>query len=243
LISAISAARPKIADYPFTTLVPHLGVVRTADREFVVADIPGLIEGASEGRGLGHQFLRHVERARVLVVLLDLASVEGRTPADQERILVEELGRYEPALLERPRLAVGTKADVAPAGVPYEGLRISAVTHEGLDRFLGAVSRLVDEAREAEGEVESFVVHRPAEEGFSVRRDDGAFRVAGRLAERVVAMADLTNPEALAYVQDRFRRLGVDRALARAGARGGDTVRIAGIELEYAEPETQAFQP
>jgi len=243
LISAISAARPKIADYPFTTLVPNLGVVRTGDREFVVADIPGLIEGASEGRGLGHQFLRHVERARVLVVLLDLDSAEGRTPADQQRILLEELGRYEPALLERPRLVIGTKADVARGDVEFEGLRISAVTHEGLDRFLGAVSRLVDEAREAEGAVESFVVHRPEEEGFSVRRDDdGAFRVAGRLAERVVAMADLTNPEALAYVQDRFRRLGVDRALARAGARGGDTVRIAGIELEYAEPETQGFR-
>jgi GTP-binding protein len=237
----MSAARPKIADYPFTTLVPNLGVVRTADREFVVADIPGLIEGASEGRGLGHQFLRHVERARVLVVLLDLASVEGRTPADQERILLEELGRYEPSLLERPRLVVGTKADVAPAVAEFDGMRISAVTHDGLDRFLGAVSRLVDEARETEGEAESFVVHRPEEEGFSVRReDDGAFRVAGRLAERVVAMADLTNPEALAYVQDRFRRLGVDRALARAGARNGDTVRIAGIELEYSEPETQA---
>ncbi|HEY4409037.1 MAG TPA: GTPase ObgE [Acidimicrobiia bacterium] len=237
LISVISAAKPKIADYPFTTLVPNLGVVRTGDTEFVVADIPGLIEGASEGRGLGHQFLRHVERARVLVVLLDLASMEGRGPADQERILLEELGRHEPALLERPRLVVGTKADVASPDVGYEGLRISAVTRDGLGPFLGAVSRLVAEARESEGEVESFVVHRPAEEGFSVKRDDdGAFRVAGRLAERVVAMADLTNPEALAYVQDRFRRLGVDRALARAGARHGDTVRIAAIELEYHEP-------
>src|SRR5438067_1918166 len=238
LISVVSAAKPKIADYPFTTLVPNLGVVRRDDTEFVVADIPGLIEGASEGRGLGHQFLRHVERARVLVVLLDLASLEGRSPADQERILLEELGRHEPALLERPRLVVGTKADVASPDVAYEGLRISAVTRDGLGLWLGAVSRLVEEARSTEGEVESFVVHRPAEEGFSVRReDDGAFRVAGRLAERVVAMADLTNPEALAYVQDRFRRLGVDRALARAGARSGDTVRIAGIELEYSEPE------
>jgi GTP-binding protein len=233
LISAISAAKPKIADYPFTTLVPNLGVVRTGDSEFVVADIPGLIEGASEGRGLGHQFLRHVERARVLVVLLDMASMEGRSPADQERVLLEELGRYEPELLKRPRLIVGTKADVAGD----DGMRISAVTHAGLGPFLGAVIQLVEEARKTEGETESFVVHRPAEEGFSVRReDDGAFRVVGRLAERVVAMADMTNPEALAYVQDRFRRLGVDRALARAGARNGDTVRIAGIELEYHQP-------
>ncbi|MEW6475517.1 MAG: GTPase ObgE [Actinomycetota bacterium] len=237
LISAISAAKPKIADYPFTTLVPNLGVVRVGDSEFVVADIPGLIEGASEGRGLGHQFLRHVERARVLVVLLDLASMEGRSPADQERVLLEELGRYEPGLLERPRLVIGTKADVASPDVDFDGMRISAVTHEGLGPFLGAVSRLVEQARQIESEPESFVVHRPAEEGFSVRRDeDGAFRVVGRLAERVVAMADLTNPEALAYVQDRFRRLGVDRALARAGARHGDTVRVAEIELEYHDP-------
>jgi GTP-binding protein len=243
LISVISAAKPKIADYPFTTLVPNLGVVRTGDTEFVVADIPGLIEGASEGRGLGHQFLRHVERARVLVVLIDLASMEGRSPADQERVLLEELGRYEPALLERPRLVIGTKADVAPADVAFDGMRISAVTRQGLGPLVGAVSRLVEEARASEGEVESFVVHRPAEEGFSVRRDeDGTFRVAGRLAERVVAMADLTNPEALAYVQDRFRRLGVDRALARAGARHGDPVRIAGIELEYHEPAAAAAE-
>ncbi|MDQ1515384.1 MAG: GTPase [Actinomycetota bacterium] len=237
LISSISAAKPKIADYPFTTLVPNLGVVRNGDSEFVVADIPGLIEGASEGRGLGHQFLRHVERARVLVVLLDLASMEGHSPADQERVLLDELGRHEPALLERPRLVIGTKADVASDDVEFEGLRISAVTHEGLDRLLGATSQLVEEARATAGEVESFVVHRPAEEGFSVRRDeDGVFRVVGRIAERVVAMADLTNREAMAYVQDRFRRLGVDRALARAGVRHGETVRIAGIELEYHEP-------
>ena len=243
LISAISAAKPKIADYPFTTLIPNLGVVRTGDSEFVVADIPGLIEGASEGRGLGHQFLRHVERARVLVVLLDMASMEGRSPADQERVLLDELGRHEPALLQRPRLVIGTKLDVASDGVEFDGLRISAVTHEGLGPLLGAVTRLVEEARATEGEVESFVVHRPAEEGFTVRReDDGAFRVVGRLAERVVAMADLTNPEAMAYVQDRFRRLGVDRALLRAGARHGDTVRIAGIELDYHDPAVTAAE-
>src|SRR5439155_16736976 len=110
LISRISAAKPKIADYPFTTLQPHLGVVRVDDTEYVVADIPGLIEGASEGRGLGHQFLRHIERARALVVLVDLAAVDGRPAAEQERILLEELGRYRPDLLRRPRLTVGSKA-------------------------------------------------------------------------------------------------------------------------------------
>src|SRR5690349_14728265 len=112
LIAAVSAAKPKIADYPFTTLEPNLGVVRFRDHEYVLADIPGLIEGAAEGRGLGHEFLRHVERARVLVLLLDLAPVDERSPEDQARILLDELGRYRPDLLERPRLVVGSKADV-----------------------------------------------------------------------------------------------------------------------------------
>src|SRR5215510_10043206 len=121
LISVVSAAKPKVADYPFTTLEPHLGVVRFRDHEFVLADIPGLVEGAAEGRGLGHQFLRHVERARVLVILLDLANVEGRTPEEQEAVLLAELGQYEPELLERPRLVVASKADVA-VHEPGEGV-------------------------------------------------------------------------------------------------------------------------
>ena len=235
LISVISAAKPKIADYPFTTLVPNLGVVLLdGGADFVVADVPGLIEGASEGRGLGHRFLRHIERARVLVLLLDLASAEGRDPKDQERILLDELARYQPELLDRPRLVVGSKADVATND--FDGMTISAVTRQGLKPFLGTLARLVEEARAAEGEPESFVVHRPAEEGFAVRReDDGSWRVSGRVAERVVAMADLTNAEAAAYVAERLRRLGVERALARAGAKEGDTVRVGPVELEYAE--------
>jgi GTPase len=239
LISAVSAARPKIADYPFTTLEPHLGVVRFRDHEFVMADIPGLLEGAADGRGLGHRFLRHVERARVLVVLVDLARLDGEdpeaeNPAEQERVLLDELGRYRPELLDRPRLVVGSKADVEL--FPFDGPRISAVTHEGIDEFLGTVASMVDDARAAEPEPAPFVVLRPAEQGFTVvRDDDGAWRVTGRSAERVVAMADLTSDEAVAYVQDRFRRMGIERALARAGAREGDTVRIGAVELEYVE--------
>src|SRR4051812_21126849 len=128
LISAVSAARPKIADYPFTTLEPHLGVVRFQDHEFVLADIPGVVEGAAEGRGLGHRFLRHVERARALVLLLDLAPVDERSPDEQERILLAELERYRPELLERPRLVIGSKADVATAA--YDGLKVSAVARQ-----------------------------------------------------------------------------------------------------------------
>ncbi|MEI8001763.1 MAG: GTPase ObgE [Actinomycetes bacterium] len=238
LISSVSAAKPKIANYPFTTLEPHLGVVRFQDHEYVLADIPGLVEGAADGRGLGHRFLRHVERARVLVILLDLASVEGRSPAEQEAVLLDELGRYQPELLDRPRLVVGSKADVADPTVAaaFDGLRVSGVTRQGLDEFRGVLGTLVDEARAAEPLRDGFVVLRPEETGFSViRDDDGAYRVVGRSAERVVAMADLTNLEALQYVQDRFRRMGVERALQRAGASEGDVVRIGQVELEYVE--------
>ena len=148
LISTISAAKPKIADYPFTTLVPHLGVVRLDDEtEFVVADLPGLIEGASEGRGLGHQFLRHVERARVLVLLLDLSPLALHSPAEQERILLAELGDYEPELLERPRLVVGSRADLAEPDVAFSGLRIAAVTGEGLRVLVGQMADAVRAGR------------------------------------------------------------------------------------------------
>jgi len=233
-ISAVSAAKPKIANYPFTTLEPHLGVVRFQDHEFVLADIPGLIEGAADGKGLGHQFLRHIERARVLVVLLDLAPMDERAPEEQLRILLDELGRYEPDLLERPRLVVGAKGDVAQ--FDFDGPIVSAVTRSGLDPVLGRIGELVDTARAEEPDNESYVVHRPAEEGFEIGREsDGAYRVHGRAAERVVAMADLTNLDAIEYVHHRFRKMGVEKALSRAGAREGDIVRIAELEFEYVE--------
>ncbi len=236
LIAAVSAAKPKIADYPFTTLVPNLGVVRFRDHELVLADIPGLVEGAADGRGLGHQFLRHVERARVLVLLLDLASFEA-SPEEQERVLLTELGRYRPELLERPRLVVASKADVALHELARDDvLLVSGVTRQGLDVFLGRLGTLVDEARAEEPAPEPFVVLRPTDEGYSVERDDdGIWRVRGRSAERVVAMADLTNEDAMAYVQDRLRRMGVEKALARAGVREGELVRIGPVELEYVE--------
>ncbi len=185
LISVVSAAKPKIADYPFTTLEPHLGVVRWQDHEFVLADIPGLIEGAAEGRGLGHQFLRHIERARVLVILIDLAPVDGRSPAEQERVLLDELGRYRPELLERPRIVVGSKADVAAPDIAFDGMRIASVTRAGLDEFRGQLATLIEDAREAEGKNEPYVVFRPEEQGFSVLSEGPRqWRVQGRPAER-----------------------------------------------------------
>lgn len=242
LISAMSAARPRIADYPFTTLEPQLGVVRTDDgAEFVVADIPGLVEGASEGRGLGHQFLRHIERTRVLAIVLDLSPTALESPGRQLDILVDELGRYRPALLERPRLILGTKLDVAAVepddcGVPLD-LAVSGVTGAGLSTLVGRLATLVTAAREAEGDPGTWVVHRPTAEGVRIERvEAGLFRVVGRQAERAVALSDLTDPTALDEVWRRLRRLGVHRALVRAGAGSGDTVVIGDLEFDY-EPE------
>jgi GTP-binding protein len=239
LISRVSAAKPKIADYPFTTLEPNLGVVRMDDDfEMVLADIPGLIEGASEGKGLGHQFLRHVERARVLLVLLDLAAVDGTTPQEQLEVLLGELGAYQPELLDRPRVVVGSRADIAAPETlaAFEGLRVSSVTGDGIAQLLGALATAVRAARAAASTGEGFAIHRPAGEGVRVeRRHDGSFDVLGRPALRAVALSDLTNLEALDYARHRLKDLGVDRALTRAGARNGDVVRIGSFEFEYEE--------
>ena len=239
LISVISAAKPKIANYPFTTLEPNLGVVKIDDQtEFVVADIPGLIEGASDGKGLGDRFLRHVERARVLCLLLDLAPMDGISPADQEAVLLRELGNYQPDLLARPRLVVGTKADAVQLEelelLGYDGDVISAVTGQGVGDLVGKMASLVHEARQAVPEEEGVIVIRPEARGATVERNDaGEFVLVGRDVERVVALNDVTTPEALAYIDYRLDRLGVHRMLARAGAEEGDVVWIGDFSFEY----------
>jgi GTPase len=239
LISVVSAAKPKIANYPFTTLEPNLGVVRVdADTEFVMADIPGLIEGASEGRGLGHQFLRHVERARVLCLLVDLVGDDGVSPDEQIRILLHELGEYRPELLERPRVIVGTKADVVqPEDLVEMGWTypvISSVTGHGVRDLVGTLASLVHEARIAIEHQPGVVVLRPEARGAVVERiGDGEFRLVGRDVERVVALNDVTTPEALAYIDARLERLGVPRMLQRAGAKEGDVIWIGEFSFDY----------
>jgi GTP-binding protein len=243
LISRVSAARPKIADYPFTTLVPNLGVVRVGARsarpsdatEFVMADIPGLIEGAAEGRGLGHDFLRHVERARVLCVLLDLSEMAPRPPEEQLEVLLGELGRYQADLLTRPRVVVGSKGDVA--AYELDGTQsISAVTGEGLDKLVGTLAGLVTIARndEAEALEHEIVVHRPIPEEITVERDGpSSWTVHGRAARRAVRFQDLTDDQALAEIIHRLRELGVDRLLTRAGVHDGDVVTIGALSFEW----------
>jgi GTPase len=243
LISRVSAARPKIADYPFTTLTPNLGVVRVGARsgrpsdatEYVMADIPGLIEGAAEGRGLGHDFLRHVERARVLCVLLDLSEMAPHPPEEQLKILLEELGDYQANLLDRPRVVVGSKGDVA--AYELDGVEtISAVTGEGIDPLAAQLAGLVVIARrdEAEALEHEVVVHRPLPEEIKVERAgaDG-WRVTGRPAERAVRFSDLTDDQALAEIVHRLKKLGVDKLLTRAGIREGDVVTIGTLSFEW----------
>ncbi|HEY5112169.1 MAG TPA: GTPase ObgE [Acidimicrobiales bacterium] len=243
LISRVSAARPKIADYPFTTLVPNLGVVRVGARsakpsdatEFVMADIPGLIEGAAEGRGLGHDFLRHVERARVLCVLLDLSEMAPSPPEAQLAILLGELGDYQADLLERPRVVVGSKGDVA--AYELDGVQsISAVTGEGLDVLVGQLAGLVTQARHDEVEAleHEIVVHRPTPEEITVERvGQNGWIVEGRAARRAVRFQDLTDDQALAEIIHRLKELGVDRLLTRAGVHDGDVVTIGTLSFEW----------
>jgi GTPase len=244
LIAAMSAARPKIANYPFTTLIPNLGVVEAGDIQFVVADVPGLIPGASEGKGLGHDFLRHVERCSALVHVLDCATQEpGRDPITDLDTIEAELAAYSPELATRPTLVVLNKIDVPDGreladlvkpelerrGLPvYE---ISAASHEGLREFGFAMAALVQQARAIEPEPEpSRIVIRPAPVAgpeFTVQRTpDGAFTVHGAKVERWVRQTDFQNEEAVGYLADRLARLGVEDALAGAGAVPGDEIRI-----------------
>lgn len=252
LIAALSAARPKIADYPFTTLHPNLGVVQAGDSRYTVADVPGLIEGASEGKGLGLEFLRHVERCSALLHVLDCATLEpGRDPLSDLDVILAELAAYEvpegqKPLLERPQLVALNKVDVPEARdlaemvrpeIEARGFRvfeISAVAHQGLRPLSFALAELVDQHRaEVAAEIpRERVVIRPkgAREEFSIRVEGGTYgnvyRVLGEKPWRWVQQTDFQNEEAVGYLGDRLERLGVEDALFKAGAVPGATVMI-----------------
>lgn len=235
-ISKVSAATPKIAEYPFTTLEPNLGVVSFDEREFVLADIPGLIEGAASGKGLGHEFLRHVERARVLVILLDPSDLQEKTPQEQLEILTREIADYSTSLAARPRLLLINKADLGNFEDLAETLGarpVSAITGAGVRETLHVIADLVDEAERVAPERQGFVLHRPLGPTFTVRREEGVWRVDGMAAERAVAFADLTLPEAADMAAWRLARLGVNQALVEAGAIEGDEVRIGELSFEF----------
>ncbi|HSJ27359.1 MAG TPA: GTPase ObgE [Acidimicrobiia bacterium] len=239
-ISRVSAARPKVADYPFTTLEPHLGVVAVDDHEFVIADVPGLIEGAAQGRGLGHEFLRHVERARALVILLDPSPLAEHPPAGQLRILLSELAAFNPDLVSRPQVVLVGKGDLEGAEEAARELEgatvVSPLTGVGLTEALYRIADAVEQARREAPDREGYVLHRPVQPPFRLRRDGDVWVVEGVGAQRAVRFADLTNPQAADLASDRLTRLGIDGALAAAGAEEGDTVRIGDLEFEYSRP-------
>ncbi|HEY9563209.1 MAG TPA: GTPase ObgE [Nocardioides sp.] len=243
LIAAISRARPKIADYPFTTLVPNLGVVRAGDTTFTVADVPGLIEGAAEGRGLGHEFLRHIERCAALVHVVDTASIEpGRNPVEDLEIMENELARYG-GLEDRPRLVALNKIDV-PDGrdiasfvideLEEKGLRVfqvSAASGEGMRELTFAMAEIVSRARADKPVVQAErIILRPGSADgdgeFSVKLTGDGWRVRGEKPERWVRQTYFGNEEAVGFLADRLNRLGVEKKLVELGANEGDTVLI-----------------
>jgi len=238
-ISKISAAKPRIADYPFTTLEPNLGVVQTPGvPEFTVADIPGLIEGASQGKGLGHQFLRHIERASILLILLDLSQTSEFSPERQKAVLENELSSYRPELLSRPRLVVGSRSDMSVEGSKFDGQKISSITGAGVKEVLYQIAGLIEEVRLNKPVNPTRILHQPEPEGIRVERiGENQWEIKDRELIRIANLNDLSNPDALAYLQDRFKNMGVDRALIRAKVKKGEIVKIGKLEFEYDEDE------
>jgi GTP-binding protein len=244
LLSRMTAARPKIANYPFTTLTPNLGVAGGDGERFVIADVPGLIQGAHEGKGLGHRFLRHVVRCRALVLVVDLSSED---PGEDLGVLRSELTAYDPELGARPAVVVGTKADLVDdpgevaAGLGPDALIVSAMTGEGVDLLLDRVGMLAHEAAAAAPERRSYVVLRPGKPRFTVTRDDaGRFHVKGRNVERWVMETDLDDERQVERLQQRLRKEGVDRRLAMMGAGPGDEIEIRGRVFEYVPDDGSA---
>lgn len=256
LLSVVSAAKPKIADYHFTTIVPNLGMVETGDnRSFVMADLPGLIEGAHAGVGLGHQFLRHIERTRVIVHVIDMAALEGRDPFEDYLTINKELKEYNLRLTERPQIIVANKMDMPEAEENLQKFKdqlqedypifpISALTRKGLRELLFAVADKIEETPEfpLEHMEEETGVHRVLykheadAEAFKITRDsDGSFVVSGQKVEKLFKMTDFLREESVRRFARQLRGLGVDDALRAKGAKDGDIVKLLEFEFEFIE--------
>jgi GTPase len=253
LLARITHAHPKVADYPFTTLEPVLGTIERDERQLVVADIPGLIEGAGEGAGLGHEFLAHVERTRLLVHVLDAAPLDGSDPLENYATVEAELVGYGAGLERLPRIVCLSKADLVPPEeaeaarsrwserLGLETVVTSSATGQGLDELVDAIFRGVPEEHVplasshelAEAPAEHRVYRPGGDEGFQVQRlGDGTFRVSGARVERLIARHDMDNEDAQRYVEERLRTMGVIRALEAGGFEPGDDVEIAGMVFE-----------
>ncbi|WP_342511116.1 GTPase ObgE [Sporosarcina sp. FSL K6-1522] len=254
LLSVVSSAKPKIADYHFTTLVPNLGMVETEDhRGFALADLPGLIEGAHAGIGLGHQFLRHIERTRVIIHVIDMSGLEGRDPFEDYETINEELEQYNMRLMERPQVIVANKMDMPDAEENLKAFKkkvgddvrifpISAITRKGLDDLLFAVADLLETTPEfpmydIKDEDENSVLYKhESEVDFEITRDDdGAFVLSGYTIERLFKMTDFNFDQSVRKFARQLRGMGVDDELRKRGAEDGDTVRILEFEFEFLE--------
>jgi len=246
LISRISAARPKIADYPFTTIVPNLGVVKYRDETFVVADMPGLIQGASEGIGLGHQFLRHVERCRALVHVVDTFPIDESDPLENYHLIEAELKAYREDIWARPRLIALNKADILPResfgplrqkfealGVPL--VIVSAVTGEGMERLLDALCELLASAAPEEDTLLIPVLKVTDEAFWDIEVNEEGYRLIGKRLLRMVAMTDLENEEAVRYLQRRLERIGVLDRLRNLGIEEGDEVEVGEFSFNFTD--------
>lgn len=249
LLSVVSKARPQIADYHFTTIVPNLGVVQVKDgRSFVMADLPGLIEGASQGKGLGHQFLRHIERCRVIIHIIDMSGSEGRDPYEDYVTINKELGEYEYRLLERPQIIVANKMDGDEAEENLKKFKeklgdqkvfpIIAPIHEGIDAVLYAVADALETAPDffnQEEEQESVLyTYKEEEKPFTIHnKGNGVWEVTGKKVERLVQMASFTTDDGFQRFALQIRNMGIDDALREAGCEDGDTVRLYDFEFEF----------
>lgn len=254
LLSVVSAAKPKIADYHFTTIAPNLGMVETEDnRSFVMADLPGLIEGAHSGVGLGHQFLRHIERTRVIVHVIDMAATEGRDPYEDYVTINNELQEYNLRLLERPQIIVANKMDMPDAEENLQAFReklqddypifpISAITRSGLRELLFAIADKLEntsefpleEVEEEAGIHRVVYKHEVDERQFYITRDpDGSFVLSGEGIEKLFKMTDFSRDESVRRFSRQMRGMGIDEALRQRGAKDGDTVKLMEYEFEF----------
>lgn len=249
-ISLISAAKPKIAAYHFTTLHPNLGVVKTKDnRSFVVADLPGLIEGASLGEGLGDQFLKHIERTRVIAHIIDMGSAEGREPYEDYLIINNELKNFKTNLLKKKQIVIANKMDLPGAlenlekfkqKVDVEVFPISAATGEGIDAVLYRLADLLDEIKASplyeDEQFESHILYKFEEEKpFEIVKEADAWVVKGAKVEKILKMTKFQTEESIMRFANKLRHLGIDDELKRLGALDGDTIRILDLEFEYKE--------
>ncbi|HCZ8622619.1 TPA: GTPase ObgE [Staphylococcus aureus] len=257
LLSIVSKAKPKIGAYHFTTIKPNLGVVSTPDqRSFVMADLPGLIEGASDGVGLGHQFLRHVERTKVIVHMIDMSGSEGREPIEDYKVINQELAAYEQLLEDRPQIVVANKMDLPESpdnlilfkeeiGEDVPVIPVSTITRDNIDQLLYAIADKLEEYKDVDFTVEEeesvginrvLYKHTPSQDKFTISRDDdGAYVVSGNAIERMFKMTDFNSDPAVRRFARQMRSMGIDDALRERGCKNGDIVRILGGEFEFVE--------